>query len=136
LKRSARSIGDEEFREEVDDRYRAILGGRRRPEDVALRQVTPVAVPPAEVLAAVAKGAGVAVAELGRRRRESPLKAAAAWLLVRHSGLNQRDIAPLLGLRSGSSVSCQLRRLAGWLRADKAVSNLIARAERALAKAA
>jgi hypothetical protein len=96
--------------------------------------MTPGAVPPADVLAAVAKGAGVAVAELSRRRRESPLKAAAAWLLVRHSGLNQRDIAPLLGLRSGSSVSGQLRRLAGWLRTNKAVSNLIARAERSLAK--
>jgi hypothetical protein len=34
---------------------------------------------------------------LSRRRRESPLKTVTLFLLVRHTGLTQRDIAPLLG---------------------------------------
>ena len=136
LMRSARSIGDEDFRDEVDGRYRAILNSRHRPEDVALRQTSTAGVPPIDVLTAVARGAGVSVDELSCRRRESPLKAVAAWLLVRHSGLNQRDIAPLLGLRSGSSVSCQLRRLIEWRAADKQISDLITKVERSLARTA
>jgi putative transposase len=134
LMRSARSIGNADFREEVDTRYRALLGKRRRPEDVALRHMGSDAAPPESVLAAVAKAAGVEVGELSRRRRESPLKAVAAFLLVRHARLTQRDIAPLLGLRSGSSVSCQLRRLAEEGRADKHVADLISRAEKSLAR--
>ena len=134
LRRSARSIGDEDFREEVDARYGALLSHRRRPEDVALRHTAAAAVPAAEVLTAVAKTAGVDVGELNRRRRESPLRAIAACLLVRHAGQTQREVALLLGLQSGSSVSCQLRRLAELAKDDRRVSDLITRAERRLAR--
>ena len=134
LRRSARSIGDEDFREEVDTRYGALLSHRHRPEDVALRHIAAATVPPAEVLTAVAKTAGVDVGELSRRRRESPLRAIAACLLVRHAGQTQREVALLLGLQSGSSVSCQLRRLVDLAKDDRRVSNLITRAERRLAR--
>jgi len=133
LMRSAKSIGDEDFREEVEGRYCALLGKRRRVEDVALRQTAPAAVAPETVLVATAQAAGVHVEELSRRRRESPLKAVAARMLVRHAGLTQRDIAPLLGLQSGSSVNCQLRRLSGG-RIPKTAVELTARTERLLAR--
>lgn len=134
LMRSARSIGDADFREETDQRYAQVVRAARRSEDAALRQVGPPGVPADSVLGAVATAAGVAVGELVRRRRESPLKAVAASLLVRYAGLTQRDIAPLLGLRSGSSVSCQIRRGAEALRGDANVRRIVARAERLIAR--
>jgi REP element-mobilizing transposase RayT len=130
LKRSARSIGDTEFREDVDRRYAEVLRKTRRPEDAALRQTRTYSGTPEVVLKAVATAAGVEVTELARRRRESPLKAITASLLVRHAGLTQRDIAPLLGLSAGSSVCCQIRLLPEMVRSGGGVEQLMEKAER------
>jgi REP element-mobilizing transposase RayT len=130
LKRSARSIGDADFREDVDRRYAEVLHKTQRPEDAALRQTSTYSVTPEAVLNAVATAAGVTAEELVRRRRESPLKAITASLLVRYTGLTQRDIAPLLGLSSGSSVSCQIRLLSELVRNGGGIEQLMAKAER------
>jgi transcriptional regulator with XRE-family HTH domain len=130
LMRSARSIGDEEFRAEVDDRYAQAVEAMRRPEDAALRRTAGQRVASGAILEAVAAAGGVAVDAVLSRRRDSPLKAIAASLLVRHAGLTQRDIAQLLGMRSGSSVSHQLRRLRGALIADQRVARLLDASER------
>jgi len=130
LMRSSLGIGDAGFREEVEERYAVVLGKTRRREDAVLRREGEGAVTPERVLAAVAKAAGVAVEELGCRRRESPHKAIAGTMLVRYAGLTQRDIAPLLGLKSGSAVSCQLSRLRAVAKVDEQVAALVSKAER------
>lgn len=135
LMRSARSIGDADFRAEVDARYAQVVAAAQRPEDAALRRKVGPRVAAAAVVDAVAAVAGVGIEEVSRRRRDSPLKAIAASLMVRHAGMTQRDIAATLGLRSGSSVSHQLRGLRGRLVEDKQVARLVNAAERRLPRA-
>jgi putative transposase len=136
LMRSSRSIGDEVFRAEVDARYAQVVAAARRPEDAALRRTAGARVAASAVLNAVAAAGGVGVEEVSRRQRDSFLKAIAASLLIRYAGMTQREIATALGLRSGSSVSHQLRRLRCRLCGDKALAGLLDRAERRLRREA
>jgi DNA-directed RNA polymerase specialized sigma24 family protein len=101
----------------------------RRPEDAALRRLQGFGVAPEAVLSAVAEAAGVGIEELSRRRRESPLKAMTLFLLARHTGLTQREIAPLLGLTSGASVSWQIRRIPEMFKQDPGLERLAVKAE-------
>jgi len=120
LMRSSRSIGDDAFRAEVDARYAQVVAAARRPEDAALRRTAGATVDAAAVLNAVAAAAGVGVEEVSRRRRDSFLKAIAAWLLVRYGGLTQRDIATALVCNPAprsviNSVACN----AGFVRTNR-----------------
>jgi REP element-mobilizing transposase RayT len=135
LMRSARCIGGSDFREEVEARYHGLVRASRRPEDVALRwdeESCPVSAE--TVLETVAEAFGVTREELANRRRASPQKALAAFMLVRFGGLTQREIGPLLGLRSGSSVSCQVRRYRASFEREERLVRLIRRIERSLRK--
>ena len=132
LIRSARSIGDEAFRSEIEARYAEVVRRARRPEDAALRVATVPAVAAAVVIGCVAREAGIGVEALKRRQRNSGLKAVTAWLLGRYAGLGQRDVAPLLGLVSGSAVSRQIGRVASLLTVDPKASRLLTRAEHAI----
>lgn len=133
LMRSRHSIGDEDFRESVDERYAELAEKARRPEDASFREEGGKETSSETILGMVAKEAGVGIEALRARRRGTALKAVTAWLLGRYGGLTQRDMAPLLGLTSGSSVSCQMRRVPELLATDAGVKRLMARAERALA---
>ena len=130
MRLSARSIGAEEFRAEVDERHAAVLRSRRRAEDVMFRRGTTVVVPPASVLAAVAKLAGVKVDDLKDQRRSWPWKGIAALLLVKHTGLTRRDVAPFVGLNGGSTVTYQITQAEQALSQDKDLRNRIARLEK------
>jgi REP element-mobilizing transposase RayT len=134
LMRSARCIGDADFLKEVDARYAEVVRAARRPEDAVLRRSEDFGVAPEIVLSAVADAAGVEVAELSRRRRDSLLKAVTLFLLVRHTGLTQRDIASLVGLTSGTSVSWQIRRIQEMCKHTPGVQKLLARAERLIGR--
>jgi REP element-mobilizing transposase RayT len=134
LMRSARSIGDSDFRKEVDERYAEAVRVARRPEDAAFRRSEGSGVAPETVLSAVAEAAGVGIEELSRRGRESPLKAVTLFLLARHTGLTQRTIAPLLGLTSGASVSWQIRRIPEMFKQDPGLRRLLAKTERRIGR--
>ena len=110
LERSARSIGNEKFKEWVDDCYAELLGQRDIQEDVSFRRVKKK-IEPEKIFKAVARAAGVKKEQLLSRRRDSTLRAVASRMLCRHGGLTQRDAARALGLRTGVAVSCQLRNL-------------------------
>jgi putative transposase len=131
--RSAHCIGSDDFREEVEDRYRALVGGRVASEDISFRRVKG-GVPAETILQAVGAVAGVDVKELTTRQRDSRWRAVAARMLCRYGGLTQRAVAPLLGVRTGVAVSCQLRNLARLLKSDKALEQRLLRIERQLDK--
>jgi len=130
MKLSARSIGSEEFRTEVDERHAAVLKSRQRTEDVMFRSETTVAVPSASVLEGGAKLAGVKVDDLKDQRRRWPWKGIAALLLVKHTGLTRRDVAPLVGLNGGSAVNYQITQAEQILGNDKDLCNRMARLEK------
>ncbi len=131
LERSARSIGNEKFKEWVDDCYAELLGQRDIQEDVSFRRVKKK-IEPEKILKAVARAAGVKKEQLLSRRRDSTLRAVASRMLCRHGGLTQRDAARALGLRTGVAVSCQLRNLDQMIRSDRQLRRLVERLEKTL----
>jgi putative transposase len=135
LSLSARSLGDEAFREEMDERHGELLRARKHPEDVALRSVGRTGpIPPADVMAAVALGAGVTSEGLKARRRNWVWKGIAAKLLVIHSGLTQRDCATWIGLRAGSAVGRQMEQAERELAVNKNLARRVARVAARLSK--
>jgi hypothetical protein len=134
LKQSPRSIGGDGFRAWIDDLYQDRLEAHARPEDVSLRHIGR-SLPANDVLHKLAAIFGVETDEFRRRRHNSPLRAAAARMLIRYAGLTQRDVAVLLNCGSGSAVCKQITRLAEKLSADRQLFRKIERAEECLEEA-
>jgi REP element-mobilizing transposase RayT len=109
LMRSALSLGDEKFREWVADCHADLVKDATRPEDAAFRRPVGRRLSVTTVLDRVAKVLGVDVRTFRTRRRNWHGKGLAAYALVKHAGLTQRECAECLGVRSGSGVSRQIR---------------------------
>ena len=129
MSRSARSIGGDDFREWVDERHAELLKKRRHPEDVTLRCEIRRRPDPEAVLAAVASVSGTTVEGLKARRRNWIWKGIAARLLVTHAGITRRECAARLGLRAGSVVGYQIKRVGVVLEADAKLARKVARLE-------
>lgn len=104
-----RAIGGEDFCARVRDAWQALASKSARMEDVEFRRTTPRLASSA-VLATVARKAGVEIAELQRRRRNSLIRPLAAMMLTKYAGLTKRAAAGLLGLRTGVGAGLQIRR--------------------------
>jgi acid phosphatase family membrane protein YuiD len=59
------------------------------------------------------------------RQRNSFTRAIAAKALCYHCGMTQRQVAEVLGLRTGIAVSCQLHNLSEQLKRDKKLKHII-----------
>ncbi len=126
LKTSRWGIGDAAFQARVRALHADRVREAKRPEDASFRRAAESA-SVAEVLEAVARGFGVPTASLRQRQYDCPTRAAAAFMLARHAGMNQREIAALLGLGTGSAVSHQLRGLREQQTHDAALNERLAR---------
>jgi len=126
---SGRSIGNDDFRAMVDERYAGILKERRHPEDVTLRREVGRCQEPGMILASVALAAGMTVADLKARRRSCIWKGIAAKLLVTQAGMTRRECAPWLGVRFGSAVGYQIKHAEGMLKSDARLARKVARME-------
>ena len=131
LKESPRCIGGEAFRGWVDEFYQKIIEGHRVPEDVAFRHTTEP-LPVDVILKTVAEVLKVDVGALLKRRRNSPLRAVAARMLIRFGGQSQRQAALHLGLGTGGAVSAQVRRLPDLLAEHQRLRRSVKRIERTL----
>ena len=132
LVRSSRSIGSEEYREWVDDCYKELVERREQKEDVSFRRVVRK-VPVDMILEAVAKVAGCGNEHLTTRRRDSRWRGVASLLLCKYGGMTQREAAKILGLKCGSAVSVQVRKLREEVAGDGEMSMAFARLDRKLA---
>ena len=110
LKTSRWGIGDEAFQARVRDLHTDRTQEARRAEDVSFRRVEPT-LSAAGVLETVSEVFGVEPAALRRRLYGCVARAAAAFMLGRYAGMNQRDIGVFLGMGTGSAVCRQLGRL-------------------------
>ena len=110
LKDSPWGIGDTEFQNRIRDLHTDRAGQVKRKEDVSFRRMSPTVTATA-VLDAVAKEFGIDPAALRRRQYDCVARAVAAFMLGRHAGMNQRDIAAFLSMGTGSAVCRQLQRL-------------------------
>jgi hypothetical protein len=117
-KASRLCLGSERFQARIRALYEDRLRGRPRSEDIALRR-SGTRLPVKRILQAVCEGFGVDRAALLRRRRDARMRAVASRLLCDLGGLTQREVAEVLGLRSGAAVSAQLRQLAEQVTTDR-----------------
>lgn len=129
--RSRLGIGSEEFCGKMQDLYDAVVRGRKRPEDVALRRVGRK-LDTEMVVETVCRHFGEARESVGRRTRGGWLRAVVARMLSRYGGLTQREIAPLLGVRTGKAASVQLSRLAIAIEKDRRLARQVADIEKDL----
>ena len=118
-------LGSEGFRARIRALYEDRLRERPRTEDIAFRR-TGTRLPVERILQAVCEGLGVDRASLLHRRRDSRTRAVASRLLCDLGGLTQREVATVLGLRSGAAVSAQLGKLAEHVKADPRLPQQIA----------
>ena len=117
LKASPLAIGGETFRERIRDMHYAMIHGGERPEDASLRRATPL-VSSEVVIDVVCDHLQAERESVFRRQRGTPLRPVVARCLCRYAGMSQRDVASLLGLRTGVAISQQLAALAERLRSD------------------
>lgn len=110
LKDSRLAIGGEDFMGKIRELHDELILKHKRREDAALRR-TGGRLPIEEILGAVCEELGVGRGEIGRRCRGTWIRPIAAKMLVKYGGLTQRTIAGLMGIGTGVSVSCQIRRL-------------------------
>jgi len=131
LEMSPRSIGNEKFREWVDACYRNLLEQRGVQEDVSFRQ-TGRHLDTELILKSVAKQAGIGQKYLLERRRDATWRAVASWMLCKYGGRTQREVAAILGAKTGVAISCQLKKLRCRLAADAELHSQVDKIEKAL----
>ena len=128
LMRSPRSIGDDKFREWVDERHEAMVAGHRREDDVSFRPERK-RLEAGVVLARVAGLWGMKTADLAVRRRDWAGKGVAAHMLEKYGGLTRRACAPLIGLQSGMGVAYQIRQALARMKADAGLARKVGKLE-------
>ncbi len=126
LKAARWAVGNAEFQQRIQAEYNRQVASVRRMEDVALRRVR-AAVAPEIVLRRVAGEYGIRPEALRQRQYGVRARAVAAYLLLRHAGMNQREIAEFLGMRTGVAVCLQLKRLRTRMGGDAQLAEQINR---------
>lgn len=109
MKNSGPVLGSDDFRNRVQEMADEKQKHLKCPEDAEFRWEQRK-LSADEILEKGAEYFGWQTKELQRRSRGELAKTLAAKLLGRYSGLTNREIAPLLGLRSGAAVAWQRRR--------------------------
>ncbi|MDA0991544.1 MAG: hypothetical protein O3A51_12430 [Verrucomicrobia bacterium] len=110
LKASRWGIGDKAFTERIRALHQDLTHSHKRQEDVAFRRQSR-RVPVDQILSAVCTTLEIDDETLYRQRKDSMVRPIAASALCRYGGLSQREVAEVLGIRTGAAVSIQLRRL-------------------------
>lgn len=118
-------LGSDGFRARIRARYERMLKGKLRTKDTAFRR-TSLRLPVERILRVVCAQRGIERETLLGRRRDALDRAMAARLLCDYGGLTQREVAAVLGLRSGAAVSAQLRNLAERLSTNRGLRQQMA----------
>ena len=82
----------------------------------------------------MAKQAGIGQEYLKERRRDATWRAVASWMLCKYGGRTQRQVAAILGAKTGVAISCQLNTLKRKLADDTKLYAQVARIEKTLQK--
>ncbi len=126
-KRGARfCIGSDESQEQARQRYEALVQSHDRKEDISFRRDA-FCHSMEDVLSATFKVLDVPPETIAERRRDSMIRPIVAYALCHYAGCTQRSVAEAMGLRSGVSVSVQLKKLNEQLESDKKLQRLLAK---------
>ena len=100
-------------------------------EDVAMRRQGSE-VPTEEILKVVYRELKLDARELQRWRKGDWQRSLAAYLLQKHGGLTQREIAGMIGVTTGAAVSAQLRQFRVRREREWGIRRALARIEKRL----
>jgi len=129
VRESPLGIGARDFLRSLKAEVKALRGVRVKDEDIALRRETASA-PADDILQAICKELRIGREDLNLRSRKGWHRPLTAFILQKHGGLTQREIAGLLGLKTGSAISVQIRQFkAEWMR-HRDCSRILVRIER------
>lgn len=115
-------LGSDALGVKYAEHVRAKLKHLKRPEDVAVKPYMDI-VDSAVIMKRIAKLMNCKIEEMCRRRCGVEYKGLVAKALKRHTVLTNREIAPLLGLRSGAAVSWLERRINELIASETEVRN-------------
>ena len=132
LVKSPRSIGDEKYRDWVDDYFLEVIGKRKNKEDISFRKVEGMGLPSDIVLKEVSKAFKIDASKLTRRSRNSASRSVAGMMLCKYSDYSQRQAAEVLGLKTGAAVSYQIAQVEKLRREDAKHARKIAKLEKTL----
>lgn len=133
MKKSVWGIGEEEFQENIKQKYIEMLRNARKKEDISFRKIGHN-IPSEEVIGVVAKEFKIKKEQLLNRSYGCIARAVASAMLVRYCRFNQREVAEILGMGTGSAVCHQLRFLREQQGKDKELVTKIKRVEDVLNK--
>ena len=83
---------------------------------------------------ACSRRTGIGQKYLKERRRDATWRAVASWMLCKYGGRTQRQVAAILGAKTGVAISCQLNTLRRKLDDDAKLCSQVARIEKTLQK--
>jgi len=128
MKQSPLGIGSQEFRDRARRWYQDLVAKSDHPEDAIFRRQTR-ALSVDRILAILVEELGTSREEICRRRRDSTARPIASKVLCKYGGLTQRQVGRLLGLKTGTSVSLQLRKLRELTATDARTRRTLKRVE-------
>jgi len=131
VRESPLGIGAREYLKDLKAEVKALRGVRVKDEDIALRREL-ANLPTEDILAVICKELRIGREGMKRRSRKGWQRPLTAYLLQKHGGLTQREIAGILGLKTGAAVSVQLRQFQLELLRQRVCSRALARIERQL----
>jgi len=130
-RRSCLCIGSDERHGRIKELYNERVNEYVSKEDVSFRRKADT-IPVKDALNAVSRVLNIPIVELKKRSYKSYARPLAAKILCQHSGLSQREVAVLLGIKTGAGVCQQVRRVDGKLRSDRYLQTMLHRIENEL----
>ncbi len=126
------AFGSTSFVERIRERYEEQLAeSSNKQEDITARR-TQGRLGTDEVLAITLEVLGIDTEEVGRRRGGGVYRGILARMLLKYSGMTQREVAEYLGMGTGASVSMRLKALNQELGEDQALARKVKQVERRL----
>lgn len=131
--RSRFCIGSEVYRDRIKELYEHLVQGHDTKEDVSFRRagsrhsVNRIVEVVLDILNATP-------ASLKKRSMNSWVRPVAAYALCYYGGLTQREVAEIMGLRSGVAVSLQLKKLHEQMSSNRKLKRVLKNLETRLVK--
>ncbi|WFB34581.1 hypothetical protein P3T73_10450 [Kiritimatiellota bacterium B12222] len=133
MKKSPIAIGSEAFIEEMEQKHKAILAGKKvkgfRQYGKKVQGISRN-----KVVEEVAKVFGVSKQDFFVQRHASILRPVISNFLYQYSAMTQKEIATYLGLGSAAAVSLQIKRLLTLRKADEELNKKCIKLEKAFAR--
>lgn len=129
--RSRLCIGSDDCHDRVETKYHDRLDSFLKKEDVSFRQDRPGHAVD-EIVSVLCQVFKVEPEILRQRRRGCYIRPISAKILCDYGGLTQRDVAEVLGVRSGVTVSLQIRKAEELLKDDSDLQTAFERIKKQL----